>query len=77
MLRDRYLNIKEGVCPLGWVMVLALTVVHQTNIGFVSVFHLPLAKVIIILRRGRSEETNLCEWKWGMPAKNSEIAKCN
>jgi len=34
---------------LGWVMVLALTVVHQTNIGFVSVFYLLLVMGIILL----------------------------
>jgi len=27
--------------------------------------------------RGRSEEANPCEWKWGIPAKNPEVTECN
>ena len=35
------------------------------------------ATVIVISRCGRTEETNLCKWGRGIPAKNPEEAKCS
>lgn len=30
LFRERYLNLKKGVCPLDWVIMPALTVVDET-----------------------------------------------